>query len=56
MNVSKLGQLHSNLSEVRNASINWKNLGSTVSFNRLNQLWPNGNSCIQIWAKWNIFI
>jgi len=23
-----LGQLHSNLGEVRNVSINWKNLGS----------------------------
>jgi len=22
-----------------------------VNYNRLNQLWPNGNSFIQIWAK-----
>jgi len=26
MNLSKLGQLHSNLSEVRNVSTTWKNL------------------------------
>jgi len=25
-----------------------------VNSNRLNQLWPNNNSSIQIWTKWDI--
>jgi len=50
-----LGQLHSNLGEVRNVSINWKNLGRP-KFQQTYQLWPNGNSSIRILAKWNIFV
>jgi len=47
-----VGQLHSNLGEVKNVFINWKNLGKF----KQNQLWPNNNNSIQIRAKWNIFI
>jgi len=45
-----LGLLHSNLGEVFIFGKIW------VNSNRLNQLWPNNNSSIQIRAKWNIEI
>jgi len=51
--LSKLEEIDSNLGEIRNISINWKNVGK---FNRLKQLWANGSRSTQIWAKWNSFI
>jgi len=53
--LSKLGQLHSNLHEVRNVSINWK-IRVGLNSNKSNHIWPNGNSSIQIWMKWHIFL